>query len=204
MVSVYQLKPAFQKLLRPLVVFLFRMGVTPNQVTFFATIASIAVGVVTIRHVNDRMVYLVIPAFLFVRMALNAVDGMLAREHQMQTPLGAFLNELGDVISDVALYAPFAWIVSVKPWLIGLFLFFSVLTEFAGVVAVQVGAKRNYAGPMGKSDRAFCFGLLSLLWSMDWIAVDWLNWVIGSLAGLALLTVANRIRLSLSEISVAD
>jgi CDP-diacylglycerol--glycerol-3-phosphate 3-phosphatidyltransferase len=35
-------------------------------------------------------------------MALNAIDGMLAREHDMQSPLGAMLNELGDVLSDVA------------------------------------------------------------------------------------------------------
>ena len=32
--------------------------------------------------------------------------------------------------------------------------------EMAGVVAVQIGAERRYDGPMGKSDRAFTFGLL--------------------------------------------
>jgi len=36
-------------------------------------------------------------------MALNAIDGMLAREHHMQSKLGAILNELGDVVSDTVL-----------------------------------------------------------------------------------------------------
>ena len=49
-----------------------------------------------------------LPPVLLARMALNAVDGMLAREHAMQSALGAILNELGDVLSDTALYLPLA------------------------------------------------------------------------------------------------
>lgn len=50
---------------------------------------------------------LLLPIVLFIRMALNALDGMLARECNQQTRLGAILNETGDVISDIALYLPF-------------------------------------------------------------------------------------------------
>ena len=41
-------------------------------------------------------------------MALNAIDGMLAREFGQKSALGGYLNEIGDVVSDAALYAPFA------------------------------------------------------------------------------------------------
>ncbi len=51
-------------------------------------------------------------------MALNAIDGMLAREHAMQTPLGAMLNELGDVVSDAALYLPLCWVPGLSPVLV--------------------------------------------------------------------------------------
>ena len=51
---------------------------------------------------------LLVPLVLFKRMALNAIDGMLAREHGMKSALGGFLNELADVISDAAIYLPFA------------------------------------------------------------------------------------------------
>ena len=44
MISVYQLKPKFQQLLRPLTNGLAKAGVTANQVTVFAMLLSIATG----------------------------------------------------------------------------------------------------------------------------------------------------------------
>jgi CDP-diacylglycerol---glycerol-3-phosphate 3-phosphatidyltransferase len=94
MPSIYQLKPAFQNLLRPLVRGLAAAGVTPNQVTLAALALSVAAGAAIASMPEQRLLLLLVPAVMFVRMALNAVDGMLAREHRMQTVLGGFLNEL--------------------------------------------------------------------------------------------------------------
>jgi 1-acyl-sn-glycerol-3-phosphate acyltransferase len=47
----------------------------------------------------------ILSAWMLARMALNAVDGMLARDFGLKSPLGAFLNELTDVLSDAALTA---------------------------------------------------------------------------------------------------
>ena len=44
MPSIYQLKPAFQNLLRPWVKSLYRIGITANQVTLFAMFISLAVA----------------------------------------------------------------------------------------------------------------------------------------------------------------
>ncbi|MDR1367646.1 MAG: hypothetical protein LBJ76_02880 [Candidatus Accumulibacter sp.] len=44
MISIYQLKPAFQGLLRPLVQRLAAAGVTANAVTMLAMIISILLG----------------------------------------------------------------------------------------------------------------------------------------------------------------
>ena len=108
MVSVYTLKPGFQKMLRPLVARLAAAGVTANQVTLAATFGSLLVGAFVAVMYPARWPFLLVPVWLFGRMALNAVDGMLAREHNQKSRLGAYLNELGDVISDAAIYAPFA------------------------------------------------------------------------------------------------
>ena len=108
MASVYDLKPAFQRLLRPLVGALAKAGVTANQVTVAALLLSVATGAALLAWPDRRWVLLAVPAVLFVRMALNAVDGMLAREHDQKSRLGAVLNELGDVLSDSALYLPLA------------------------------------------------------------------------------------------------
>src|ERR1700743_3052115 len=102
MASIYDLKPAFQGLLRPLCRGLARIGVTANQVTVAAVLLSIAAGGLVAWRPQARWPLVLVPAVLFVRMALNAIDGMLAREHGMKSALGGILNELGDVISDAA------------------------------------------------------------------------------------------------------
>ena len=82
MPSNYQLKPAFQGLLRPIVNWLARMGVTANAVTIAALLLSLATGA-TIAWTRGGRALLLLPLALFVRMALNAMDGMLAREHKI-------------------------------------------------------------------------------------------------------------------------
>ena len=100
--TLYALKPRFQALLRPLAAALARAGVTANQLTVAAAAISVAVGVLVALALPSTAMFLLIPPWLVVRMALNALDGMLAREHAQQTRLGAYLNELGDVVSDAA------------------------------------------------------------------------------------------------------
>jgi CDP-diacylglycerol--glycerol-3-phosphate 3-phosphatidyltransferase len=199
MASIYDLKPAFQGLLRPLVRGLARAGVSANAVTILAMLLSIAAGAWLAWQPGSRMALAAIPAVLLLRMALNAIDGMLAREHDMKSRLGAVLNELGDVVSDAALYLPLALVPGLPPALIAGCVVVALLTEMAGVVALQVGASRRYDGPMGKSDRAFVFGLLALLiacgiepgpWSMALLAITLV---------LMAFTVLNRARRALAE-----
>jgi CDP-diacylglycerol--glycerol-3-phosphate 3-phosphatidyltransferase len=140
---------------------------------------------------------------LFLRMALNAIDGMLAREHNMQTALGGMLNELGDVISDAALYLPFALVPGISPLVVVIVVLLSVLTEMTGVVAVQIGASRRYDGPMGKSDRAFVFGLLAFLLGFGLEAEWWANAGLVLVGVLSAWTVVNRAVRALNE-SVAS
>ena len=108
-ITIYELKPRFQGLLRPLVRRLAAAGVTANQVTR-AGDARVARRSVRSSGCAPRRVwpFLLLPLWLFLRMALNAIDGMLAREFGQQSALGAYLNELTDVVSDAALYLPFA------------------------------------------------------------------------------------------------
>ena len=199
MPSIYGLKPKFQSLLRPLSNGLARAGVTANMVTIGAMAISFATGLAIFRFRNMRFL-LLLPATLFLRMALNAIDGMLAREHNQKSALGAILNELGDVFSDAALYLPLAAFLPFDATLMVLIVLCGVISEMAGVVAVQIGASRRYDGPMGKSDRAFVFGALGLLLGLQLpifrvvIPVQWIVLV------LLLVTIVNRARGALREI----
>jgi CDP-diacylglycerol--glycerol-3-phosphate 3-phosphatidyltransferase len=197
MPSIYQIKPRFQALLRPLVRALAAGGVTANQVTVAAAVMSVATGVVLTFDGAKPRVWLLLPVVLFVRMALNAIDGMLAREHGQKSALGAFLNELCDVISDAALYLPFVLVAA--PLIVVLSVLLSALTEMAGVVALQVGAERRYDGPMGKSDRAFAFGLLAFLMGIGLPVDPYLSYADGAVGLLAAWTVVNRVRAGLAQ-----
>ena len=197
-VSVYQLKSRFQDLLRPLVSRLAQWDVTANQVTIAAMLISVAVGSWLVIAENKIWFWL-IPVWLFIRMAMNAIDGMLAREFNQQSALGAYLNEMGDLVSDIALFAPFLWIAPFQPHWMGLIIVLALLTEFAGLLGLSVGASRRYDGPMGKSDRALLFGILG-----GWLAVDgflpqWMIWLQPLLIVLLLWTIFNRIRRGLAE-----
>jgi CDP-diacylglycerol---glycerol-3-phosphate 3-phosphatidyltransferase len=161
--SIYQLKPAFQRLLMPLVLALQRRAVTPNQVTVFTLLFLCAFSGVLVMNPHQRSLWALFPVLLLLRMALNAIDGMLATVAQQKTPLGALLNEVCDQLADAALYLPFAYVTGIVPELVVLAVVLSGLCEFIGVVALSVGSPRGYAGPMGKSDRALMFSILALL-----------------------------------------
>jgi CDP-diacylglycerol--glycerol-3-phosphate 3-phosphatidyltransferase len=127
-------------------------------------------------------------------MALNAIDGMLAREFGQKSALGAYLNELTDVVSDAALYLPFVRVEPFELASVGAVVFAAAVSEMSGAIAPMVGAARRYDGPMGKSDRAFVFGALGL-----WIAVGgplapmaaWLMWIV---VALVAWNIVNRVR----------
>ena len=214
MVSVYDVKPGFQKLLRPLVKLLARSGVTANQVTIAAVLLSFGAGTwlaidrgtgftlpgyVSGQAETVPQILLMIPGVLFIRMALNAIDGMLAREHHMKSRLGAILNEMGDVVSDAALYLPLAWVPVFDPLAVVLVVLLGIVVEMAGVVSVQIGSSRRYDGPMGKSDRAFILGGLSLLLGLGVPLGDGVELILWGIVLLEILTIVQRSRKGLAE-----
>jgi len=192
--SIYALKPRFQALLRPLTGTLHRSGVTANQVTVAACAVSAGLGVLLALNSQASRLFLLVPVWLALRMAMNAIDGMLAREFGQGSPLGAYLNELTDVISDTALYAPFALLPGSSPWLVGAVAALAIISEMAGVLAASVGAGRRYDGPMGKSDRAFVFGATGLLVGAGVPMAAAFNWIWSAVIVLLVLTIVNRVR----------
>lgn len=161
MISVYQIKPKFQQLLRPILGKLHRAGVSANAITWSAIALSAAAGA-TLFFWKSPFALLVVPAALLVRMALNALDGMMAREHDQQTRLGEVLNEMGDIASDSFIFWPFLAMPFVEPMLFFGFILLAALNETAGILAKNISGQRRYDGPMGKSDRALLIGLLCL------------------------------------------
>ena len=194
MPTIYDLKPRFQALLRPLADGLAKAGVTANGVTLAALALSLAHGAWLALLPQSRWPFLLLPVTLFLRMALNAVDGMMAREHGMKSPDGAVLNELGDVISDAALYLPFALVAGMNAALVVLVAIAAIIGEMAGGLGPMLGGTRRYDGPLGKSDRAFAFGLLAFLIGVGLTPGMWSTIYLSVLLALSALTIVNRAR----------
>jgi len=146
-----------------------------------------------------RWAFTLVPLWMLLRMAFNAIDGMLAREHGQQSKLGAFLNELTDVVSDAALYAPFALVAPLGAFWVGALIVAAGLSEFAGALGPTVGASRRYDGPMGKSDRAFAFGALGLYLALGGSLPDFTALLMPLLTALVAWTTVNRVRRALAE-----
>ncbi len=195
-ISIYQLKPAFQKLLNAPVQWLKRYQISPNQVTLAALLLSLGYGALLWRVPTQKLLWAAFPLVLLVRMALNAIDGLLARAAAQQTKLGALLNEISDQLADAALYLPFAYVAGLYPELVVLTVILAALTEFSGVLALTVQSPRGFVGPMGKSDRAFAFSILAIAVAAGAPAAFG-NTVLGIIACLLVWTVRNRVKLAL-------
>ena len=200
MISIYQCKSAFQNLLRPLVVQLATWQISPNQVTGAAICLSGVTGLALVQSTQlansflptTQQVLCSLPITLLVRMGLNAIDGMLAREHDRKSALGCILNEMGDVISDVFLYLPFALIAGI--------VILAIASEMVGVLGYEIDHKRHYEGPMGKSDRAFVFGLIGLILGLGIAPSQWLTLLLLGVIVLQIWTIINRTQGMLQEV----
>ena len=109
-------------------------GVTANQVTLAAAAVSLLLGALVAAFAGYLWLFALIPLWMLLRMALNAIDGMLAREFGQQSVLGAYLNELCDVIADSALLLPFAVLPEVSTLWVVLVTLLAVFVEYAGVI----------------------------------------------------------------------
>ena len=197
--SIYALKPKFQNLLRPLVRRLHARGVTANQVTVFACAVSILLGITLTFCADNAPLFLLLPLWFFLRMALNAMDGMLAREFGQRTALGGYLNEITDVVADAALYLPFAFVAPFDALSVGVFIYLAALTEFCGVLGAVHGNGRRYDGDMGKSDRAFGMGCFACYYALTGSLPDFFDIVLWLMNISLLLTCIRRVRNGLTK-----
>jgi CDP-diacylglycerol--glycerol-3-phosphate 3-phosphatidyltransferase len=189
--TIYDLKPKFQNLLRPVVRLFFKLGLSPNFITSVTCLLSVYIGLY-LYFAPTHKSFFILPIFFFIRMALNAIDGMLAKEHNMRSKLGAVLNEVTDVVSDGFLYYSLSPAYFINKPLLHFVIFFAVISELTGVTSLLNGNPRQYAGPSGKSDRAFIFGVMGILIGLGINDPKIYNSILGIVAVLLIVTIVNR------------
>jgi CDP-diacylglycerol--glycerol-3-phosphate 3-phosphatidyltransferase len=201
MISIYNIKPKFQQLLRPVLERFHAAGITANGITWMAIVLSVVSGTVFYFY-PIRAFYWIYPIVLFVRMALNALDGMMARTYNQQSVLGEVLNEMGDVLADIFLFLPLIMLPNVHPLSVVGFVILGVVNEMAGVLGKAIRGVRRYEGPMGKSDRAFLIGgsLLVLFFYPPF--AEYFNYVVWLASLLLVVSTAVRLKKVIHDISI--
>ena len=179
MISIYKIKPKFQQLLMPLLKLLRRLGISPNSITIFSILLSFGIAYF-FWNMSDNSLYFLIVAFgLLLRMMLNALDGMMARIYNLQSKLGEILNEVGDIISDIAIYLPLILFEFLEIEIAIIFILLSIINEFCGLIAKVISGERRYDGPMGKSDRSFLIGVICIVYYFTNGLDPYMNYIIG-------------------------
>lgn len=196
LLSVYQLKSRFQDLLNPIMLKLYRANVSANQVTLGVFISSLVMAGM-LYFIPSLMIWFALPVFMLIRMAGNAIDGMLARQYNQQTDLGFMLNEITDLLADAALLLAFAAVTGFDAyWLVSLLLL-TWLSEFIALMGQIIRGERQNSGPLGKSDRAVFLSVFAILIGMgiDSLELSFWFFIIGHF--LLLVTCFNRVTGSL-------
>ena len=200
MISIYKLKPKFQQVLNPVLLFLHKHKITANQITIGSIFLSILIALLFWNADTNKWCFLSLPIGLLLRMAFNALDGMMARKFNQISKLGEVINEIGDVISDVVIFFPLLKFQPESLYLVIIFIVLSVINEFSGVLGKVIGADRRYDGPMGKSDRAFVLGVYGLIQFFEVPMASYSNYIFGAVILLIAISTVTRLKKSLSEV----
>jgi CDP-diacylglycerol---glycerol-3-phosphate 3-phosphatidyltransferase len=154
--GLYAIKPWFQRRLSRLADVLVRWHVHPDALTYGGVLAAVAGGAALLAGV-----YWVVPLAAAARLALNALDGMVALRGGLARPWGQVLNEVCDRLADLAFLSPLAYVPGVAVPLAIAALLATQIVSYLGVLAAAVGGRREYGGVMGKADRMLWLSLAS-------------------------------------------
>ena len=199
MLDLPDTKPFLEGVFRPAALELFRLGARPNALTLTSLAASTFAGTLLLAFPAETWPLLAMLATMLARLALNHIDGIMARERGLKTPLGGLLNELATPAEDMALYLPLAARPDMPAMLIVSAVMLSVLVEVAGLSPVTIGGTRRVDGPMSKVVRGVFFGALVLGAVIGLAPAPWAPAALTLVLGLLAVTAWNRLRRAVAE-----
>ena len=192
--GIYAVKPWFRGRLSGATDALVRRRVTPDQVTAAGLVASVLGGLAVWAGDGAPGVWLAVPVLAFVRIAANALDGLVAQRANLARAAGELFNETADRLADAAFLLPLATVTGVAGWLPFAAVAAAELASFVGITARAAGGSRRYDGPMGKPDRMAVVGVAAVV--AAFVERPDLAWTaaLAVIGAGALVTAANRYR----------
>lgn len=201
--GLYAIKPRFQQLLRRVADWLVAHHVHPDRVTLAAVACALLGGLALWGSNWSRWTLVAVPIVALFRIALNALDGMVARDSGLARPWGEVLNEFCDRLSDIALFTGMAAARGALPLLGAAVVVAAVLSSFVGNASKGAGGKRQYGGIMGKADRMLYLSIASIV-ALILPDVPIFTWFAALVLLAQLVTIAQRLRLAYRDLQPAS
>lgn len=150
--------------------------VSPNAISFASVLACLAAGALmaaTPFVASEsgapwlRMVWLGAALLVLLRALCNVLDGMVAIERGVASPVGELWNELPDRVSDIAMLVGLGYAAGGSPTLGWAAAVAAVLTAYVRAQCRAAGAPQDFRGVMSKPKRialvAACAGAMAVL-----------------------------------------
>ncbi|MDG0803705.1 CDP-alcohol phosphatidyltransferase family protein [Pectobacterium polaris] len=147
-------------------------GFTPNAISLFSILFALIAGISFIfafrteQDSTTRLLLLVGAIGIQGRLLCNLLDGMVAVEGKLRSPVGAIYNDLPDRISDTLIIMGVGYGITVWPFaptLAWAATVMAVLTAYIRLLGGSCGLSQQFSGPMAKQHRMAILTLASLL-----------------------------------------
>jgi len=137
--------------------------VHPNTISFLAIILAGVAGVLLYFSFDNWVLLPISAVVVMVSGFLDGLDGKVARLAGIADRRGDFLDHVLDRYADMLMIGGVAVSAWCSPYLGMMALIGVLLTSYMGTQAQAVGAKRMYAGLLGRADRIVLSFLIPLV-----------------------------------------
>ncbi len=147
-----------------------RLNIHPDAISYLSIVAAALAALCFWRSSAHPWLLIAGPAFCYLRLWFNMLDGMVALASGKASCRGEILNDLPDRISDILIFVGVAHSGLCSPFSGYWAALLAVLTAYVGLFGQAVGVQREFSGVMSKPWRMVTLHVgawltLASLWS---------------------------------------
>jgi len=180
-VTLNTYRPYISFILEPSGSALACLGLTPNNVSMLSLIFALLSGVSYYYSPDSRLYLVAALVFVILNSFTDAVDGVMARQKNIQSARGDLLDHVIDRYADTFIICGI-FFAGYAHWMIGTAAITGVLiTSYMGTQAQAVGVGRDYGGIMGRADRLALIIMVTaanVFYPFEIYSMQLLGWVI--------------------------
>ena len=176
-----------------------RLTIHPDIISYLSLVASAVAAICFWQSAKFPVFLLIAPAFCYLRLWFNMLDGMVALACGTASWRGEILNDLPDRVSDILIFIGVAHSGWMNPLLGYWAAIFAVLTAYVGLFGQAVGVQREFSGIMAKPWRMVALHLgawttFAFSHQIQFVGLTTLDWTCIAVVAGCVQTIIVRLR----------